>query len=266
MLFLKLTTAQKNVIRGMTLENDIQMFSVYDFINCICNKEKSDNYARKTFFRLISNGSEYKDEIITACRWIKLNGSMGKGTPSMDVSGLMKLLNCIGGKISRAFRNETLTILQRYLDGDESICMEVNENKRFGKAHSYTKFAQSVMDTANDMIISDSLKIPKASYIYGTQSAAFPNLIKIGRTDDINARLIQLNTSCAPAPHRIVALAQTFDSIRDESMVHGYFAEYRREGEFFEISIQDISDFLFTHVDHQYRQELLEYARTIQGH
>ena len=257
MASLVLNLTNDGSVRGIVLPDGGKLFSCYDYINIICQKQSGSSYGRTVYCRLISENSEFKDEIKELSYYHRIKGF---STPTMEIEGLMKLLNILGGKVSRAFRIEVLTILQRYLDGDVSLCSEIKHNKMIGKEKSYSKFAQTVIERANNMMATDMLQMPKVSFVYGTCSDAFPNLIKIGRTDDINARLIQLNTSCAPKPHVLVALAQTFDSMRDESLAHEYFASVRRQGEFFELSVQDITSFFASHVTPKYQQALLEHV------
>ena len=87
------------------------------------------------------------------------------------------------------------------------------------------------------------LSIPGIQYVYATHCTAFPNRIKIGKTKDIKHRLSQLNVGCAPCKHKLIALAESFDNKRDERMAHVFFAEYRREGEFFEISAKQVKEY-----------------------
>ena len=88
-------------------------------------------------------------------------------------------------------------------------------------------------------------------------SDAFPGLIKIGRTDDLNARLKALNTSCAPSPHHYVAVSQTFDNVRDEKMAHAFFESCRKEGEFFEVTVEEVQRLFHNIITLQYNKELL---------
>ena len=60
---LKLT--ENASLRGMRNEEGMRYFSVYDFINFVSNHERGDSYARKTFERLIKEGSQYASETVT---------------------------------------------------------------------------------------------------------------------------------------------------------------------------------------------------------
>ena len=58
-LLLKL--AGDATVRGTTTHDGMQVFSVCDFINLAC--QKNGTYSRQLCFRLISNGSNFKDEL-----------------------------------------------------------------------------------------------------------------------------------------------------------------------------------------------------------
>jgi hypothetical protein len=107
--------------------------------------------------------------------------------------------------------------------------------------------------------------MPPTCYVYATKSPAFPGLIKIGKTVDVANRLTTLNTSCAPAPHVIVAVAPTFDKDRDEKTAHAFFSSARREGEFFELEDKDVLDYFATHITAQYNTELARNIARLQG-
>ena len=83
-------------------------------------------------------------------------------------------------------------------------------------------------------------------FVYAVKSAAFPGLIKIGRTQNMRDRLSQLNTSCAPAPFVVVTVSQTLDYVRDERMAHDFFSSQRMEGEFFSVPESEVIDFFKT--------------------
>jgi len=86
----------------------------------------------------------------------------------------------------------------------------------------------------------------EVKFVYAVKSAAFPGLIKIGRTQNMRDRLSQLNTSCAPAPFVVVTVSQTLDYVRDERMAHDFFASQRMEGEFFSVPESEVIDFFKT--------------------
>jgi hypothetical protein len=83
-------------------------------------------------------------------------------------------------------------------------------------------------------------------FIYAVQSAVFPGLIKIGRTQNVKERLSQLNTACAPSPFVIVAVSPSLDCIRDEKRAHEFFSDHRKEGEFFAITESQVIELFKT--------------------
>jgi Meiotically up-regulated gene 113 len=83
----------------------------------------------------------------------------------------------------------------------------------------------------------------EVKYVYAVKSAAFPGLIKIGRTQNMKERLSQLNTSCAPSPFVIVVVSPTLDYVRDERLAHEFFSLQRKEGEFFSVPESEVIDY-----------------------
>jgi lipopolysaccharide biosynthesis glycosyltransferase len=150
-------------------------------------------------------------------------------------------------------RKQFADILVRYLDGDLTLCTEIEENKAMGKQASYMKFAQNLEEDEYDKYI------PKIAYIYATKSPAFPGLIKIGRTIDMNARLSCLNVACAPAPFEVVAMVATLDMKRDEHAAHEFFASVRKEGEFFAVTDQEVKNYFITHLMPQHQEDMIKH-------
>ena len=254
-LALKLSNGNDFKIRSKTLLDRSQVFSVYDFITHACAYNDSGATARKTFKRMVSPESEYHKELIEICLSVKFDGFHQRKTPAMNIKGLQRLLMILGGKVAKVFRDEAILILQRYLDGDTSLCEEINDNKRVGPEKSYERFTSKVLTQAYEEMIKESLVMPEVKYIYATKSEAFPGLIKIGRAQDVEARLAQLNTGCAPLPHKVVAVVKTYNYVRDESIAHGFFAHKRREGEFFEVTIEEVRSFFGNHILPQFMEE-----------
>jgi hypothetical protein len=262
-LLLKLTSSAS--LRGMVSPDGLQVFSIYDFITKACQKTDTGAYARKTFSNLIKEGSEFKDEVTTLCHSSRFPGGRGAQTPTTTVLGLTKLLNILGGKVAKAFKLEAFGILERYLDGDMSLCTEIGENKAMGSTKSYQKFVGKVMQRVEDMTASEAETMPAVSYVYATRSTAFPGLVKIGRSINLQARLSSLNTACAPAPHRVVAVAPTLDNIRDERTAHQFFADRRRQGEFFEVEENEIKAYFTHHITTQFNMDMAERLEQMQG-
>jgi hypothetical protein len=128
-LLLKLTSDFS--VRGIVAPDGNQRFSVFDFICVACQKSITSNYGRVMYARLLSADSEFKEdnEIV----FIKFPGPGQRETPTVCAEGLLKILNLLGGKVSQAFRLEAFHVLERYLNGDLSLCSEIDENKAVGK-------------------------------------------------------------------------------------------------------------------------------------
>jgi hypothetical protein len=122
------------------------------------------------------------------CYVLKITGRGAQETPAMTIHGLHSLLMILGVKVSEAFKDNTLKILQHYLDGDMSLCKEIEENKMVGKKHSYEKFMMTVLECAQEKINEELKDIPVTAYIYTFCSDVFPRLLKIGRSQNVNAQ------------------------------------------------------------------------------
>jgi hypothetical protein len=258
---LKFTDGEDRAVRGMEHEGNLQI-SVFDYINRGCAKQATASYGRNTFNRLRRDGAKYKDRLEKLYIYLKFPGQGNRKTPCMTLQGLLVLTDMLGSKISSAFRDETFSVLQRYLDGDTSMCAEILENQSLGKRKSYANFVDRVAKRAQVDADNQAHELPAVSYVYASKSEAFPSLIKIGRACNLAARLSSLNTSCAPAPHAIIASAMTLDSVRDEALAHAFFASARKEGEFFEVTQEDVESFFANHITNQYQ---LERAKHIAG-
>ena len=179
---------------------------------------------------------------------------------------IIELVMILPGKRSKLVRKQFKEIIVRYLDGDRSMCHEIDANHCMGKIKSYSSFvgkAMSAIQREDDLI--RSREMPPTCYVYATKSTAFPGLIKIGRTMNVSERVSQLNTSCAPAPHVIVAVAPTFDHDRDEKSAHAFFSSVRREGEFFELQDSEVISYFAMHITPQFNADLARNMARLQG-
>ena len=66
---LKLT--ENASLRGMQNEDGMWYFSVYDFINFVTGHEPGDCYGKKTFYRIVKDGSEHAKEVGTNCHYLQ---------------------------------------------------------------------------------------------------------------------------------------------------------------------------------------------------
>jgi hypothetical protein len=222
--------------------------------------KKSQNNAGKDLRNL-------KENIFSAAKFTArdMPGAGNKGVKLVAFNDAIELIMVLPGKSAKCMRKQFANIIVRYLDGDRSMCTEIKKNKAMGKLKSYSKFASGAMksiDNDDDMLAKE---MPPTRYVYATKSTAYPGLVKIGKTGDLKARVSQLKTATAPAPHVIVAVAPTFDQGRDEDAAHAFFADCRREGEFFETDVAPVSAYFATHITAQYNTELAQHIAMLQG-
>ena len=178
---------------------------------------------------------------------------------------LIDLIMILPGNTAKLIRKQFKYIIVRYLDGDRSLCHEIEANQTMGKTKSYAKFARQVLNNVGEIESQQAHAMPPTGYIYATRSPAFPGLVKIGKTVDVANRLISLNTSCAPAPHVIVAVAPTLDKDRDEKTAHAFFSSVRHEGEFFKLEDAEVLVYFANHITAQYNAELTQNITRLQG-
>ena len=210
---------------------------------------------------------DLKPEVFPSQNFI-IKSFFGKGNGRKKLLTLqhaIELVMILPGKTAKSMRREFADIISRYLDGDLSLCIEIDENRQMGRGRSYPKFIKNAIENQRDKSSKGSGKMQKISYVYACKSTAFPGLIKIGKTENVMKRMIQLNTGCAPAPHVVVAVATTFDNNRDEKACHQFFEAYRREGEFFEISEEEIINYFNMHIQAQFNSEMNRYLASLQA-
>ena len=198
-----------------------------------------------------------------AARRISRHG--GYKTKLVSFEHAIELIMVLPGQMAKRVRKQFKDIIVRYLDGDTSMCSEIEANKVMGKSKSYSQFANNIMHVISDENLKLAYEMPRTCYVYATKSTAFPGLVKIGKSMDVSKRLIGLNTSCKPAPHVIVAVAPTFDQDRDEKTAHSFFSSARREGEFFELEDAEVLVYFTTHITTQYNSELAQNIAKLRG-
>ena len=243
-----------------TVMDNVLVLCIRDLIMHISGK--NTKRANETWERL---SDEQKKEIATDENGIinqlfhfQFPGKGQSKTPVATIEACMKLIMMLPGKRAKAMRLQAADILSGYINGKESLVEEIKTNKMIGPVAACSKLAQKAEAKAG-------AEIPQVSYVYGTKSYAFPNLVKIGRSSDVAARLTSLNTGCAPAPHFIVAVAPTYNAPRDEAWAHAFFSSARREGEFFEVTPEEVRAFFANHIMTQYQLELSEVISSAQG-
>ena len=221
-----------------------------DELQVSCVRSKMVNYAGESWRNL-----DRKEELNKELAVYKFPGRGQQYQPVITLAGSVKLVMLLPGKRAQLYKSKFAEIISRYLDGDQTLYLEINENRMAGQKRSYARFAHSVECAAQE---DNANEMPQIHYIYATKSPAFPDRVKIGRTVNMRARLSSLNTSCAPAPHTVVAMATTLDMYRDEDLAHQYFADSRKEGEFFQITEEEIRAYFSSVIMPRFQEELLQ--------
>ena len=77
---------------------------------------------------------------------------------------------------------------------------------------------------------------------YCIENPAMPNLVKIGRTTDIEQRLRDLDNTSVPLPFVCVLALEVDDDVGIERLIHEVFSDQRVRSsrEFFEVSTQPV--------------------------
>jgi hypothetical protein len=129
-----LNLTENAALRGMLVEaegvdeKDKWWFSVYDFINFVCDKYHNRTYAHTAFLRLTKDGSEHQNEVLSNCRHCKFPGERQRNTPCMTLRGLQRLLMILGGKVAAEYQAIAEGIFTRYTAGDASLLEEIRAN------------------------------------------------------------------------------------------------------------------------------------------
>ena len=116
------------VLRGTTDKDGNQAFSLFDLGN-ITGKRGCDNqYGKNIFYRLIKDGSKFKDEVLSFCIYLKFPGSGQRETPCASIRGLQRYLMLLGGKVATEFRELIEGTFTRVMAGDQSLIEVINAN------------------------------------------------------------------------------------------------------------------------------------------
>jgi hypothetical protein len=115
-------------IRGVKGESGEEWWSVYDFINAVCEKDSKDKYGAHVFYNLTQDTSEYKDEVCSSSSHLKFPGRGQRDTPCMTLRGLLRLLMILGGKVASGYRAVVETTFTRVMAGDRSLIHVIEAN------------------------------------------------------------------------------------------------------------------------------------------
>ena len=229
----------KNVIRGRDVSASVRItnddhINAVDLVVAVTRKDR-ENSAKD--LRTVSECGFFDAKKIVIR---KMPGTGNAKTKFISFGDAIELIMVLPGRIAKQIRVKFADVIVRYLDGDRSMCTEIEENHAMGKQESYFKLAKEVLTSVYD----ENKDMPVlACFVYAVKSPAFPGLIMIGKTENIVSRLSNLNVATAPAPFVIVALASSFDYAQAERDAHAFFAYARRKGEFFELQDSDVIDY-----------------------
>jgi hypothetical protein len=108
-------------IRSAFIEAKGWIFSIYDFINLVCERELRDEYARRCFEcksdNLMSDFFEYK-----------FPGQGQRLTPVTDIRGLQQILMLLPGETGKKYRNIAESTVTRVLAGDQTLIPIIEAN------------------------------------------------------------------------------------------------------------------------------------------
>jgi len=120
--------------RGTTTHDGKQVFSVYNFINLVC--QKKGTYAHNAWARLMSEDSIFKKEIEFTMEILHYHSdsvsfsgqTRRRLTPAMTLRALQRLLMILGGKVAAAFRVIIEGVFVRFQSGDLTMIEEIRTN------------------------------------------------------------------------------------------------------------------------------------------
>lgn len=202
----------------------VQYLSIRDLIMIVC--DQTNKHASTTWINM-NFQTKYdleKDTII-----YKFPGRGQKEQPVVSIEAAAMILSYLPGDEAKNRRATALENLRRYHNADFNSS-QFKKRKR----------------TA-----------PEA-YVYLFQSAAFPDYVKIGRTQNIKTRLVQINCSMPIHPYELVTYFTSFDPVRDEAEAHEHFKNYRVAREFFKISKEEVIPYFLAKQNNLIHTQALE--------
>ena len=143
----------KKIRGGKSAETGEEVWSVLDFINVVCDKELNDSYARKTFGRLIKEGSANAEPLSDKCHTLKITGRGPQETTAMTLIGLVYLLGLLEGKLAMKYRSLACSTLMRVAAGDRSLIKVIEAN-----AESTAPLQEALRDALEHEPVDDTLE------------------------------------------------------------------------------------------------------------
>ena len=156
LLELSLNDEDGSVIRGSSIPDEPDRWSVYDTINFVRGNPPGHNYAHTYFSRLVKEGSEYQEELQSLCQHFKFPGSGQRETPTMTIRGIQRLLIIMGGKVASEYRALVETTFTRVMAGDRSLIKVIESNATSNTVFSKACHAALVNDPSPGGILKDN--------------------------------------------------------------------------------------------------------------
>ncbi len=115
-------------LRGTTDKEGNPAFSLFDLGNIASGRDRDSQYAKSIFYRLVKDGSKFKDEVLSFCIYLKFPGAGQRETPCATIRGLQRYLLLLGGKVGARFREIVEGTFTRVMSGDQSLIEVINAN------------------------------------------------------------------------------------------------------------------------------------------
>ena len=115
-------------MRGATDQNGDPAFSMFDMGNIACKRDRDSQYAKTIFYRMIKEGSKFRDEVLSFCIYLKCAGAGQRETPCATIRGLQRYLLLLGGKVAADYRAIVEGTFTRVMAGDTSLIEVINAN------------------------------------------------------------------------------------------------------------------------------------------
>jgi hypothetical protein len=127
-LLLKFLADNAATIRRMIAPDGLQVFSAFDVMTEYCGYKDTGGTARTEFKRVVSEHGEFRDEVLTLCKYLRFPGQRGPSTPCMTIQGLQRLLIILGGKVAAKYRPLLASAYSCAMNEGQSLIEVVNAN------------------------------------------------------------------------------------------------------------------------------------------
>ena len=127
----------KQVRMGVNEVDGKPFVSVYDFINFITGRDRTNGYGQVTFH----NMSKYSNELKSLTFEHEFVGKYkNHKTPCVNITGIFQLISILVNKFSAKYRSWATQLQQRYIAGDPVLVCELRKN--FNSDHPLNQLAR----------------------------------------------------------------------------------------------------------------------------